>query len=443
MTSIIWASHPLKIDLKKAVALTVEKNLDIQNAKASRVSQKYALRASQYEFELQNTLTGETTVLDSDKDTTIKNSTTLSPIASIKNKFGTEFEFSPHISLQDGFEPTVAIRQPLIRGFGTQVVLSDLRSAEQQNDIDRLGYIQTISSAISDTIVNYIKVISSQYKIRALKRSLINNRLNLEQAKINFQFGQVAKSDINDQRMQVANTLSDIASGEAEYQNNLNQLKQSINISNQDLILKDEVESIRSNMRIPSKEEALAAMTKNNNKLKTLQHTLFQSQQSYIKAKNDLRIELNVVGTKQLFHSTDDSNLVVELDVPINNVTKKQALVDAKTNIIQAKQNIQAQQTSIQNQANNLVKELDLLNISVQAQHEQVKLRNQRLAIDQHRLEKGYVSAFEVNERIKDRDEEIERLQELEIDFSTKLISLYKEMGKTLDHWHVKLPKNY
>lgn len=447
MLSMTWAEPLLKIDLKKAVALTVENNLDIQNARANRVSQKYALRASQYEFELQNTLTAAGTVVDSNITNKLSTSTVITPTTSFKTHYGTELELTPIYNLDNSedthFRPTLVVRQPLIRNFGPKVVLADLHTAEEQNEIDKLNYQKTISGAVSDTLINYTKVISNKRKINAIKRSLLMNRLNLEQTKIHFQFGRASKSDVNDQRLQIANTLSDVAATEADYQDSINELKKSMNIKNKHIELADDLHVLREILPIPSEQEARKIMLKKNNAYNRLKHELIQNEQSYIQAKNNLQIDLNLVGTKQLYGTDDESSLKIELDVPINNVTKKKSLVDAKTNVIESRQQIDAQVTFINNYTHSAIQALHLLDKSIIAQRQQLKLRNMRLKVDQARQEKGYISSFEVNQKIQDRDEEIDKLQALEIDYATKIIDFYKQMGIFLGKWQIVFPKNY
>lgn len=440
MISPIYAEA---LSLDDAVKLTLKNNFDITAAKLERTNQKFAVKVSKDAFAWQNSIIGESTILDSTSDTTLPSSTSVSPQSSIKSVYGTEFTFLPHFSLTgEHIEPEIIIKQNLIRGIHPDVNTADLKNAISQNEIDKLNYRNTISNAISQTIINYIAIISTNHKIASYKRTLKVNRNNLENSKLRFQLGEQSKTDIVNNRISVAQTLSNLASAKSEREKKIGELLKAINIARGDITIHDQLTLLKEKYTIPSKTDAKKALLKNNVDYQTLKLNLIKNKRNLIKAKDDLKVDLSIIGSAQA-GDTNESTVKFTLDAPIHNVNKEQAVVNAKIAIKTSEYAIKSKQLELENRAKDYIAELNLLQESLDEQKKELNLRIDILKANQIRYRSGTISQFQLIEEINNKEQAMDQYTDMMINFATKIVNLYNEMGITLEQWHVNLPKDY
>ena len=158
--------------------------------------------------------------------------------------------------MDEGIQPEIVITQNLIRGLNPDVNLADLRNAIDQNEIDKINFKNTISTAISDTLINYINIINANRKIHSLQRTLQINRDNLEQTKIKFQFGEASKSDVTNKRVSVHLPLSDLSSSKSERQGTINKLFDTMNVKSKKVTVENDLVKISHRFSVPSLEKA-------------------------------------------------------------------------------------------------------------------------------------------------------------------------------------------
>lgn len=441
---IILCTNAYAITIDEAVQLTLNNNFNIKSAKLDRQNQNYAVKVSKNAFEWQTSVTGTSTVMDnsSPDDNDLKSSTSITPLTSIRSTFGTEFSFEPNFHIDTGVEPEIVVKQHLLRGSSSNVNLVDLRNAIDQNEIDKLNYKNIVSQAISDTLTNYINIISTDRQIRSLKRSLKMNRDNLEQIKIKFQFGEAPMTDVINKRISVASTLSSLTASESERIANINTLLDTMNVHRKTITIDNNLFDISRRFNIPSQEKVTSKLLTNNLDYLTLKLNLIKNRRTLLKAEDDLRMDLTAVGTKNL-RDSQDTSIVLNLDIPINNITKKQAVVNANVDIKKSETAIKNKEIELTNHAIDAVNELKLLEKSIKQEKQEVDLRVELVKTNQERFRRGFISAFQLSEQINEKEEAVDRYSDLVSNFASKLISLYNDMGITLDQWHVQLPKDF
>ena len=116
--------------------------------------------------------------------------------------------------------------------------------------------------------------------------------------------------------------------------------------------------------------------------------------------------------------------------------------MNAKVDIQKNEADIKEKEIELTNHARNLVR-TGYLDKSIQAQEKQVKMRVDLLQKNQLRFNNGFISTFEFTEQINEKEEAVDELNNSITTFASKLISLYNEMGLTLEQWHVNLPKDF
>lgn len=432
--------HALTID--QAVALTLKNNFDIESATLDRRSQKFAVKVSEDAFKWQNGIVGESTLIDGTSSNVINSTSSITPTSSLRSKYGTEFSFEPHFHLDKGLEPEIVLSQNLIRGFNPDVNLADLRNAIEQNEIDKVNYQNIVSSAISETLIIYLDIISTDRKIVSLKRSLKINRDNLDQVKIKFQFGEAAKTDIVNKRISVASSLSDLTSTESERESKINNLLNVMNVKGKNITIKDQLFELTEIYQIPTKEETEKRLFNHNLDYLNLKMTLAKNKRSLIKVNDDKKVGLKLIGTTNP-RDTSASSIKVSLDAPIHDILKEQSVVNANVAIQKNETAIKSKKIELANHANDLINELKLLKKSIQQQKQEVELRVALAKTNQERFNRGYISSFQLSEQINEKEEAVDKYSELVSSFASKAINLYDEMGLTLERWNVHLSEDF
>ncbi len=435
-------SQCLGLSLDEAVRLTLKNNFEIQSAELDRINQRFAVKVSQDQFNWQNGITGESTLLDASESNVVSSSTSITPESSIQSAYGTKLSFEPHLHWDDGFQPEIVLEQHLIRGTNPNVNLAELRNAIDQNKIDQLNYKHTISQAISDTLIAYVDILTTKRKVSAIKRTMTVNRNNLDATKIKFKFGETSQTELVNNRIALSESLSSLSNAEAEFESNTNTLLDLLDIKRTDITVTDSLASIRNRFKIPTEMEVLRALLENNIDYQSLKITANKNQRTLLKVKDDLKPDLTLTGTT---NPTDpsDSRLSIHLDVPIHDINREQSVVNAKVDIQKNEADIKRKEIELTNHARNLVQELIYLDKSIQAQEKQVKMRVDLLQKNQLRFNNGFISTFEFTEQINEKEEAVDELNNSITTFASKLINLYNEMGLTLEQWHVNLPKDF
>lgn len=437
---MLGQANALTID--EAVALTLKNNFDIEAARLDRRSQKFNVKVSKDAFKWQNSITGESTLMDASSSEVVQSSSSITPVSSIQTKYGTEFIFQPHFHLDSGLDPEITVKQNLLRGFNPDVNLADLRNTIDQNEIDKINFKNTISKAISDTVTVYIEIINIDHKIRSIKRTLKINRENLEQTKIKFQFGEAAKTDVINKRVSVASSLSDLSTSQSERARKINDLLSLMNVKGTEIVVEDQLIELSKSISIPSYEKTQKGLLTNNLDYLNLKLTLVKNKRSLVKVKDALKIGLSLIGTTNP-KDISESNLKVALDAPIHDINKEQAVVNAKVEIQKSEAAINNKRIELNNRAYDYIQELKLLDKSIKEQKKELDLRLNIVSTNQERFKRGYISSFELSEQINEKEEAVDKYNELISQFANKAITLYHEMGLTLDRWHVQLPKDY
>ena len=142
--SSIYAAKILT--LNDAILLAIRFNPQVQNAQIQRISDKFALKVAENNFELQYALTGDAEN-DYSKVTNLSSTTNtaqLTPGVSKNGVYGTQYNLQMNNTVTDGvYNPGInlAITQPLMRGFGKDVATASLYTAKENEkiNVDRTG----------------------------------------------------------------------------------------------------------------------------------------------------------------------------------------------------------------------------------------------------------------------------------------------------------------
>ncbi|MDX1900495.1 MAG: TolC family protein [Gammaproteobacteria bacterium] len=459
----VFAAKPIELTLRDAILLAMRFNPNIQSADLQRVVDRINLEAAQWAFQVQYNVTGSATYANGvtngvggESDTE-----TIGPQATLLTPIGTQLgvQLAPTWSHTAGqsryFNPTLQLNltQPLLRGSRPDVVLAPLHTAENQEMIARLTFKNNLMQSVTDVISAWLSLIQAQNSLKVQRLSLDNSLATLNQQKAFLHAGRIAPTDLVQFDATVANQQllleqQDIAVGQQQ-----RQLLITLGL-NPDLPIHISNDLTLPGKTFPTLDESIQTALKNNVQYRQAEMTLRQNEISVLTAEDNARWQLNLTATRTfggpglssssgfngLFNGSNDNLSVgLNLTVPIDNLSLKQAVVQAKIGlrqqkiaIEQAKRQLTSDVINTWNTVNSQKKQIDQARTAVE-------LARQSLKIAETKLKFGKVTPFEVSTLQSNLTTQEITYINVKIGYVNNLARLDQMIGETLDRWGLRL----
>ncbi len=466
MQSAFATTNPqpkLALTLKDAILLAVRQNPDVETAELDRVIQKYALVVAKNEFQPQYSLSGQ---LNDNPGETESLTFDVNPAVSLKNHYGTEVSLSSFNSdYGKQYNPAFAVKimQPLIRGFGKEMVMADLNNAFDTEAINKLNLKNQIITTVTNVIADYMAVTQSQETLTVDQATLKSYQQTVTKDKELIAAGNMARTDI-------VQTQAKVASQKATIQNDINELEQQkLQLFDTIGLQPDTTISIPAKINFQTIAEAInpkiaTTTTLSHYKNLALQNdityqidgiTLHTLQRQLSTAKNNNLPELNLTASKAFNgNATTDldygnsgletnmlSNTYIglELNVPIDNKELKQEVINARIAIDKAEVQYKEQQRQIEiNTTNDFHAALNN-KTQLQLTQQALLLQHQNVTIAKRKYSVGRISTFEI---LNDQEQLLTAEQELinsQINYINSLATFDQTLGTTLTHWDIRV----
>jgi len=457
--SLPQKTKPLILTLHDAVLLAMRNNPSLKVAELNRITQKYALVVEKYFFQPQYSFTAGF-VRTENGDGTRTNKITFSPSVSLNTSFGTNFKLSMANTIdRGGFEPsaTLSITQPLIKGFGEDIVLQALRNALDTEIVNKLNLKSTTIDTVNKIVADYFQVVQAKENLQADLYSLKRLNQTLDYDKKMIAAGRQAKQDIVQPQAQIASAKVTILNDKNTLRQNrftlLNDLglKLDANIQVSKKIDFDEIAKLLTGKHgLPAIDKSQTLALENNISYLTLGITLRSTARALVKAENDQKWDLEFSASQQVGGSTSvdelwkggehrEFDLGVNLTVPINDLTSKQTLVAAKVALDQADINYAQEKRQLKintfNQYHSVINSKQQLESSKQA----FILQQKNLDIAKKKYKAGLISTFELLQNEGDLTTSEIAVISAKISYVNALLTFDKQIGVTLDYWDIKV----
>ncbi len=451
---------PKPLSLSEAILLSLRYNPNVQSEQVQRVADKFDLRVAENDFEWQYSLKGsaQATATRSNGESTSTHSTSLTPAASLNGIYGTTYD----VAMQNATDTSghwnpgleLKIEQPLLRGFGKEVTLASLYNAQDQEVISRLRLKSTVIQTVVTVIEDYRQLIFDQNNLQTSKLSLTGyaDTIKLDHAMIKA--GRKAPTEVLQAEAQYASEQVTFQNTENSVINDKLSLVNTIGLpSETNFEVPNDVDNIE--LIFPKVEESYQLALQNNIQYLTDILTLRQDERNLVVAKDNAQTQLNLSldattgngmgggrnqGLSSLSNNQNTSVMVgLDLDVPIDDYTLRQAIIQAQVAVDTDKINLARDKRELRTTIIN-----DISNIESQAK--QVLLSKHALELQQKnqeylmaKLKFGLVSTFQVTTKQQDLDTARQTLIQAKIDYLNNLTRLYADMGTTLDIWAIKV----
>ncbi len=349
--------------MDEAIVLALRNNPSVHSSRLQRISDKYALELADYQFQPQFQFGASATFTEGEKTGYSAN-----PGITYNTRYGTEMSLTSNTNLKGDQQETFRVVQPLLRGFGHISEIPWL-NAQDTELMNRQTFKSSIIDMVTQVITNYRQVVQDYNSLTVQEKALQREQQTSAQYQLRVSAGKMASSELLQEQATLANTHLSVVRQRNQTQQDYQTLLDTLGLS--------PTSKLKVNTQIdfhayhtPSKEQAIAIALNNNPQYVSQRLGLNAARRAVALAKDNLRWELNLSGAVNFDNSTgansvvnfsneisttDRPTAIVELSIPIRDITSKAALIDARVGLAQAEDSLeQARRSLIRQVVNSL-----------------------------------------------------------------------------------------
>ena len=453
--SVSLNAQVTSVTLGDAVYLGLRNNPAIRSAYLQRVAQKFDLRVAEDAFNPKLTLNSYYRSTRGSADNA--RNANLAPATSLLGEYGTRLSMGWTQQLNtadragryrsDGLD--LAIIQPLMRGAGWDATTAPLRLSRLSEQANRLNLKATVAQTISQIIATYRELLRAQEQLGIVQDALKRSGTLLEVNKALIAAGRMAEFEI-------VQTEADIATQQLGVEEAQNQLDSS-RLALLRLLALDLSTPIRATEALEAKPMQIdkrQAFNLAQNQQPEYLAALLGSQQADLNlviAKDSGRWQVDLVaGANQLRDTynndngsgnnrTWDSYAGVQVQIPIGDISTRQAEVRARVNVQAQEIRITDARQELERNVNDVVRDLGTRWRQYEISQRAVELSRRKIDIEREKLSAGRSTNFQVLSFESDlRNAENAQLNAL-IAYLNAQTQLDLTLGMTLESWEIAL----
>ncbi|KTD52071.1 outer membrane efflux protein [Legionella quinlivanii] len=466
-----WIELPLSPDaknkkvqhlsLREAILLALRYNPNIQSAELDRIIQRYQLRLAHNEFELQYALAGTASIEKSRYEsvgTAVNKNLMASPELDLKTKLGTQLSLGidNNVSNYNSYSPVLnfSVTQPLLQGFGKSVNEAGLLDAVDAEQLNKINLRQSVIEQITQVITAYRSLIVSG-------NNLENQRYQLEEARKTFEMnekkikaGQLEPTANIQQSYQIESLNLMVEQATNEFENASQDLLQAIGLDPaMRLAVPNDIKVDK--IIVPDLQESIRLALENNSNYIAQQMQVRADERAYKVAQNQQLWQLDVGANVQSGMVTDvdgnnglrgiyngrniNQSARVSLTVPLNDISRRSQLVNAKVKLEKDRLNLVASRRALITTITNTITTIQSLAKRYKLAEKQVKLAAQSYALEKKKLQAGIASALDVSNTQNQLILAQSGLISAKIAYLNQLSTLQRLLGTTLTEWNIQL----
>ena len=453
--SVSLNAQVTRLTLGDAVYLGLRNNPAIRSAYLQRVAQKFDLRVAEDVFNPKLTLNSYYRTNRGSADNT--RNANLAPATSLLSEYGTRLSMAWTQQLNtadragryrsDGLD--LAIIQPLLRGAGWDATTAPLRLSRLSEQANRLNLKATVAQTISQIIATYRELLRAQQQLSIVQDALKRSGTLLEVNKALINAGRMAEFEI-------VQTEADIATQQLGVEEAQNQLDTS-RLALLRLLALDLSTPVRATealeaqpVQVDKRQAFNLAQTQQPEYLAALLGSQ-QADLNLVIAKDSGRWQVDLVaGANQIRANTDndagrtnnrtwDSYAGVQVQIPIGDISTRQAEVRARVNVEDQEIRITDARQELERSVNNVVRDLGTRWRQYEISQRAVELSRRKIEIEREKLSAGRSTNFQVLSFETDlRNAENAQLNAL-IAYLNAQTQLDLTLGMTLESWEIAL----
>lgn len=453
-------TKPLVLTLDEAIMLSLRNNPDYISKKLQRVVDKFNVIIEKNKFEPQYSFSGDGVLSKNVNRGLLTEGHTINANGeiSLKNKFGTTFTLANGNQITDtGYAPTLSakIEQPLIRGFGSDIVEKALKDAIDTEKSKKLTFKNDSMSLVAQVTTEYLNLYGEKQNLLIEQSTLKNYEQTLKNDKIKIEAGSLAKFDILQPQSDIASAKADIQTSKNQIRNDKLTLLKTLGLKldakiaiPKELRLDKIIKKLLFNKSLPSESKSQQLALANNVSYLIEGLTLESAKRTLLAAKDALKWKLdltaqkdwggNVGGWKDISNNRT-SSIGVDFEIPINDISSKTGYLAARIGLQQARINYQDDERQLKidviNNRLNIIDSKKQIELAKQA----LELQRKNLKIATLKRSLGEISALDLSQQQDTLQSRQQSLLENEISYVKNLQTLDQQLGLLLDVWGIKL----
>lgn len=451
------APLPKQFTLKEAILIALRYNPNVRNAELERIIDKFGLEVAKNAYELRYALIG--TAQSSETRTSGQDSSArslnIAPSTSLLAPSGANISLDMQNNTGNTyFNPglNLAIKQPLLRGFGSEITLSPLASAYDQERIKQLNLKKTIIETITTIITDYLRIVQDQNSLTIQQLTLKDLEKQYQQNEIKIKAGKMAAADNIQQQASIANQRLSLVQAQNTIKQDKLQLLTDMGLDpntpftiTNDVALPDE--------NLPTLLNAKQLILSNDTSYQTSLINRIIQARDLMMAKDNQRWKLDLTAKASVGNGSGGSpnsgiaslqnnqnyNRSVQLDltIPIDDKKLQQSLVNAKVSLQKLDVQIQQQQYMLETAIINALRNLAIQKQQIQQSIIARDLAQRSLDVALKKLQFGLVSTFETTTlRTSLTNAELQVVNS-KINYLNALANLQQALGTTLGVWGI------
>ncbi len=436
------------LSLSDAISLGLRNNYAIRSIYLDRIAQKFDLQVAEDRFTPKLQLSGRY-IAGKNQDASFRKSH-LSPNATLLTPLGTRFTLSwtrennqSKINKLHNDGASITVIQPLLRGAGTDINNAPGLLAKLREQTNRLNLKATISDSITHIILAYHALLRAQEQQALSVASLKRMQKLVETNKELIGAGRMAQTDIIQTQADLA--MQELSAKEAE--NNVHTAKLAL-LKLLALSLKTPIQATDTlkgtHISLNVEQSIKKAQAQQPGYLIQLLSAKAADIQ-LLQARDNQLWDLSLVGGTSQYRSSSsetrnwENYVGIQLDIPIGDMTRKQAEVQAKVDVQKQTLHLEEAKINLEQSVINAIRDTESRWQEYQLAIKASSLSQKKLEIEQEKLQAGRSSNFQVLSFETDlRNAENARLNTL-IQYLNAQAELDQILGTTLESWEIVL----
>ena len=214
----------LVMTLPQAVAYALRNNSTIQSAYLERELSTFSLEITKAGYQIQPTLSFNqiNTQVPNAFSRPTDRQFGVTPGLTWNTPYSTQFNFQwqkAWVNGQNQDAETLSVMQPLLQGFGKSIAEIPLKNAEDQDLLAQYSLRNSIISTVTQVITDFYALQGAQMSLAATQTTLQQNQLQLNQDKIRVKAGELAPSELIQDKAQQEQAAVGVGSAQIALRN--------------------------------------------------------------------------------------------------------------------------------------------------------------------------------------------------------------------------------
>ena len=477
--SWLWVKSPTlpegALTLEESVAIALRFNRTIKSAYLDRVTQKYSLAVSEYEFvpdftitpSITQSSTGPTTATDQRLDT-FTYGTNFSVTQKVKTGGTVTFAWANSVTdAESAVRPslitswTLGFTQPLLRGAGVDINTVTLRTARISEENNILSLQSTLISTITSVITTYRSYLQTFQKRGIAAESLERAKKQLTINEALVETGRLAGVELIQSQADIAQKEFDFLTSRNNLDSSQLSLIQVLDVNKASKIVP--VEEDKSTLKLikPNYEKSVEIALANRTDYLQALNNYEVSKMGLMVAKNSRLWDLSLTTSTSLSRSDPkfsvaerkladaervDYSVGLSLTIPFGDPERHSSYVSSSIGLENSRIALRELKEGIEIDIKDRVRDIELRILQLDLARRARELTKKKLEVEMVKLKAGLTTNFQVvtfqNDLVTAENNETDSI----INYKNALTNFDQALGTTLKTWKVKLvnqPETY